>query len=404
MLAAGRAGAVDGVRPRSLVVWTDVPCMTIVERDVDPIVPLAYGISFEDPGPPTQDEVETGRRQQMVGFCRQHSPQSPLPTWLTQADVDDAASVGIVDPQAVDPEDILDVGATWQDCSTRIVADDARRPITQEAADEGVVWDTTGLARGGWAVEGYTWDPPFNQWAPRGGVVAVFDDASASDNPPVAAISTPELNIFADEVALVEGCVVATEGATFTASWAETVPGDEQVWTPFLEDEPVAGTSFAFDFVPPEAIVGSAANIRVEVVDAADQSYTAYMGFAIIVLPGSGMPCGDSGGGFLEDPGCESSSGGGSSSATSTGDASSGDADESSTAPQDDPDPQPSCGCTHASPRAAWLLVPLVVFARRRAQSQPIGAVEITRSSTARSRSIGAPPGQKFSSVTRLIP
>src|SRR5688500_8876477 len=138
----------------------------------------------------------------MLGFCRQHSPQSPLPTWLTQADVDDAASVDIVDPAAVDPEDILDVGTVWQGCTTRIIADDARRPITDAAAAEGVQWDTTGLARGGWAIEGYTWDPPFNQWVTRDGVVAVFDDASASDNPPVAAITTGELNIFADEVAL----------------------------------------------------------------------------------------------------------------------------------------------------------------------------------------------------------
>jgi hypothetical protein len=157
----------------------------------------------------------------------------------------------LLDPADIEIEDILDLGTVWQDCSTRIIPDDMRRPITEAEAAAGVQWDTTGLAQGGWAIEGYTWDPPFNQWAPRGGVVGVFDDASASDNPPVAAISTGELNIYADEVALVEGCVVATDGATLTASWAETVPGDQQVWTPFLEAEPVVGTSFAIDFMPP---------------------------------------------------------------------------------------------------------------------------------------------------------
>lgn len=365
--AADDAFATDGVRPRSLVVWSDVPCMTIVERNADPVLAFDYGIAFEDTDH-TADEVETGRRQQMVGFCRQHSPQAPLPTWLTQADVDDAASVGLLDPADIEIEDILDLGTVWQDCSTRIIADDMRRPITEAEAATGVQWDTTGLAKGGWAIEGYTWDPPFNQWSPRGGVVGVFDDASASDNPPVAAISTGELNIYADEVALVEGCVVATEGATFTASWAETVPGDQQVWTPFLENEPVVGTTFAIDFSPPEPIVGSAANIRVEIVDAADQSYTAYMREAIIVLPGSGMSCNDSGGGFLGDPGCDTSSGGSSASDTSAGTSSTstGDVDdEASTAPEDDPPNEPSCGCTNDAPRAPWLLVPLLALATR---------------------------------------
>jgi len=362
-LATSRsAGAADGIRPRSLVVWTDAPCMTIVERDADPVVAIDYSISFEDTDH-TGDEVDTGRRHQMIGFCRQHSPQSPLPTWLTQADVDDAASVALVDPADVDPEDILDLGTTWQDCTTRIIADDERRPITEAAAAQDVLWDTTGLARGGWAVEGYTWDPVFNQWVPRGGVVAVFDDAGADDNPPVAAISTGELTIYEDEVALVEGCVVATDGATFTASWAETVPGPDQVWTAFLEDEAVVGTTFAIDFSPPEQIVGGPANIRVEVVDAGGQSYVAYMREAVIVLPGSGTGCADSGGGFLGDPGCDATSSGTSSAIDTT---STADTGESSGATAEDLQNDPTCGCTHETPRAPWLLVPLLGLVRRR--------------------------------------
>jgi hypothetical protein len=360
------ARAVDGVRPRSLVTWSDVPCMTVVERNADPIVALDYDISFEDTDH-TADEVETGRRHQMIGFCRQHSPQSPLPTWLTQADVDDAASVPLLDPEDIAAEDILDVGTTWTDCSARIVPDDARLPITDAQAAQDVMWDTTGVARGGWSVEGYTWDPPFNQWAPRGGVVAVFDDAAAADNPPVAAISTGELNIFANEIAVIEGCVVAGEGSTLTASWAETVPGPDQVWTTFLEDEPVDATTFALDFVPPEAIVGSAANVRVEITDAMDQTYTAYMGYAIIVLPGGSTGgCDESGGGFLEDPGCETSSGSTTAPTETSTTQGTSDGEDSSGAAPADPKTEPSCGCTAQRSPSAWLLVPIVALARRR--------------------------------------
>jgi hypothetical protein len=364
LLTSSSASAADGLRPRAVIVWSDVPCMTVVERDVDPVLHLEYGISFEDLGH-TADEVATGRRQQMIGFCRQHSPQSPLPTWLSQADVDDAASIPLIDPADIPPEGILDLAAAWTDCTTRIVPDEQRRPITEAAAAEGVAWDTTGLARGGWAIEGYTWDPPFNLWAPRPGVVAVFDDAAATDNPPVAAISTGELSIYADDIAMIEGCVVATPGTTLSAAWAQTVPGDEQVWTPFVTDEPVEGSAFAIAFAPPEAIVGSNANIRVEFVDAVGQSYVAYMREAIAVLPGSGGGCASSGGGgFLGDPGCND---------TSTTDPvvdTTGDppatTETSAEAPSASGDPQGCAGCSSTPATTCGILVPVLAAVRRR--------------------------------------
>lgn len=364
LLASGTAAAADGLRPRAVIVWTDVPCMTVVERDVDPVLHLDYGISFEDVGH-TADEVETGRRQQMIGFCRQHSPQSPLPTWLTQADVDDAASIPLVDPADIPPEGILDLAPAWADCTTRIVPDDQRRPITEAAAAEGVDWDTTGLARGGWVIEGYTWDPPFNLWAPRPGVVAVFDDAAATDNPPVAAISTGELSIYSDDVAMIEGCVVATPGTTLSAAWAQTVPGDEQVWTPFVTDEPVEGSAFTVAFTPPDEIVGSSANFRVELVDAAGQSYVAYMREAIAVLPGSGGGCASSGGGgFLGDPGCDDTSG------TTAAPETSGDppaTTESSAGGSPDPTEPEGCGrCASTPTTTCGILVPVLAAVRRR--------------------------------------
>jgi hypothetical protein len=92
---------------------------------------------------------------------------------------------------------------------------------------------------------------------------------------------------------------------------------------------------------------------------------------AIIVLPGSGTTCGaetdGGGGGFLGDPGCDSSSGGSSVGDTTSGGSGStaASADESSSAPQEAPKTEPSCGCTNESPRATWLLVPLLALATR---------------------------------------
>lgn len=365
------AHAVDGIRPRSLVVWNDTPCMTIVDRSVDPVVHMPYAVSFEDTEH-TDDEVETGRRHQMIGLCRQHTPQAPMPVWLSQADVDDAATVDLVDPADVLADEILDTMPQWADCAVRIVADADRRPITDAAGIEGVDWDTTSVAEGAWVVEGYTWDPAFNQWSPRGGVIAVFDDASAPDNLPAAAITTGEVIVKSNEAATIEGCVVATEGSTLRADWAIPAPGDEQVWQSFVEDVAIDGTTFAIDFLPPEEIIGGSANLRVEIIDAMGRSYTAYMVDQVTVIPGGGG-CADSGGGFLEDPACDTSSGtnaGSSSGTAQTGDttAAANDTGDGSTSNGIDGPSEP-CNCRETqrsdAPTAA-LLLGVVAWMRRR--------------------------------------
>jgi MYXO-CTERM domain-containing protein len=361
LLVPATSQAMDGIRPRSLVVWNDVPCMTVVDRAVDPVVHIPYGISFEDTAH-TLDEVMTGRRHQMIALCRQRSPQAPMPVWLSQADVDDAATVGLVDPADVGLEEILDTMAQWSDCAVRVVADADRRPITAAAAAEGVDWDTTGVAEGGWVIEGYTWDPAFNQWAPRRGVFAIYDDASAPDNPPAAAVITGEVIVAANEVAMIDGCVVAPEGSTMRVDIAEPAPAEAQVWQTFLAEMPVDGTTFSIPFAPPAELVGGSTNLRVEIVDTMGRSYTAYMQDQVTVIPGSG--CGPGGGGFLEEPACETTSTGAND--TSSGTVSTGD-ETAATGMQDDPAPQ-SCGCRSddARPGVVAGLVVLVLARRRR--------------------------------------
>ena len=380
--------ASNGLHPRTPVVWSDVPCMTVVERQSDPVLHLDYGIPLEDTDV-TADEVPDSRRHQFLAFCRHHSPQAPLPVWVSAADVDAAEAKDLVPADSVSPEDVLDLSAQWSECFVRITSDEGRREITFATAAQGVNWDTSGLAPGAYMVEGYTWEPPYNIYSSRPGVVKVVDDVTAMDNPPAAAITSSETIVMSDEVAQIEGCVDASPGSTVTAEWAPSGDGPEQNWQAFVADEPVSGEAFAVEFLPPAEARGTTVNIRVTVTDPQDQTYTAYMTDGVIVLLSSQGNC-DSGGGssFVGPAGCDAGSGpatSGPTSDTETGgnaegttqhmdsaetgaEASASDTGtDSANLAGDDTGTDRGCSCSTATPgivgAAMWLILPL---ARRR--------------------------------------
>jgi hypothetical protein len=123
-----------------------------------------------------------------------------------------------------------------------------------------VVWDTSGLAPGAYVVAGYTWEPVFNIWSQRGGVVKVIDDPDRSKTGPALAISNGEEIKYPDEVLTVVGCVDAMDGSTLTGYWARTDDDTNDVleWMPFAADTPVEGDSFALPFMPPRGLGGRA--------------------------------------------------------------------------------------------------------------------------------------------------
>lgn len=314
--ALGTARAANGIHPRTPVLWEPAPaCMTIVDRTIDPKLVLPYTIPYEDLRPmDALDEVDDSRRHQFIAFCAGHSPQEPLPVWLSQADVAQASTVDIIKPEDVMAEDVMETSPTWKDCFTRITADDARRLITFAAAEEPVVWDTTGLAPGAYVVAGYTWEPVFNIWSQRGGVVKVIDDPDRSKTGPALAISNGEEIKYPDEVLTVVGCVDAMDGSTLTGYWARTDDDTSDVleWMPFAADTPVEGDSFALPFMPPAASVGGQIAMKVEVVDPMDRRYTAHMSVLASILEGSAGEsgdCSDSSINFISPPDCESSGG-----------------------------------------------------------------------------------------------
>jgi hypothetical protein len=311
VMAPALALAANGIHPRTPVDWTPAPeCLTIVDRSVDPKLVFNYAIPYEDLRPNNAvDEVDDSRRHQFVAFCRDHSPQQPLPVWLSDADAAAAEAVGVVKVAELKSEEVFETSPEWKDCFVRITPDDQRRLITFAAAKEPVVWDTTGLAVGAYVVSGYTWEPAFNIWSPRPGIVKVVDDPDPSASPPALAVLKNDDIAYSDETLAIVGCLAAMDGSTVTGYWASTNDDTEDVleWTAFAVDTPVSGDSFELSFEPPAETIGGSVAIKVEITDPMDRKFTAHMPELATILPGSAGgtgDCGMEGGNFISMPGC----------------------------------------------------------------------------------------------------
>ncbi len=360
--------------PRTPVEWDGVPCMTLHDRSQGASFHLDYDIPFEDLDV-TPDEVADSRRHQFFAYCRPHHPQDFLPTWITQADVDAAVAKNLLSEGTVEPSDILEGNAAWADCWFRLNADDDRRPISFDMAAMGVDWDTSGVPAGAYTLYGYTYEPVFNIWTLRPGVMKLHDgDPDAIG--PAGAITTGELTPYRNDMVVIEGCVDGLDGTTFTAYWALTAEDPE--WVAYVEDQPTDGDGWMFEFTPPEAIWGESAMIRVDFDDPMGRSYTTYQSTNMLVINADNPDSCDQGGSFIGSPCSGDSSGGesgsgdsgesGSGDAGSSGEAGSGDASGPMQTGGDDGSDPKGCSCTSEPQRGAplSLVVLLGLLARRR--------------------------------------
>ncbi|MCH9686133.1 MAG: hypothetical protein K0V04_32170 [Deltaproteobacteria bacterium] len=374
LLCPPAALAIDGQRLRTPVLWSDVPCMRVIDRSSEPIANLPYDIPFEDTEV-TEDEVADGRRHQFFALCRGHDPDEELPQWISEADVAAAEARELVDLGTVVGNQVLDLHPEWATCALRINADAERRPITFDAAAEGVDWDTTTVPAGTYVIEGYTHDPAASLWSPRPGVIKVVDEPDPAASGPAAAVLNGEEVVEITESVTLEGCVSAMAGATLSASWAPVGGGD--AWQPFLQDEPVQGESFALEMLLDPEMAGQSVRVRVVVEDPMNREYTAYMRERVITLPSPGS---DEGGCSSEDD-CDTTSAG---DGTDTGDGT--DPDGTGTSPTADPDSasdsdasddgtntagatdgDDGCGCHSAPGRVpSWWAALLLLAVRRR--------------------------------------
>ncbi|RMG99780.1 MAG: hypothetical protein D6705_02365 [Deltaproteobacteria bacterium] len=366
--AAGTVWAGNGTHPRTPVLWDkpgelDPPaCLTVVDRSTDPVLHLPYAIPYEDTEV-TPDEVDDSRTHQFLAFCRAFDAQHEPPLWLSEADVAKAGAKGLVPPEPLGPEDVLDTNTELAGCYTRITGDDERRPITFEMAAMGVDWDTTGLEAGPWTVYGYTWEPVANLWSLRPGVVLVSDGPDAPPPPPAMALEMapgeePYWPVGAE--ARFSACVAAEAGATVQLYWAEAA--DAPAWQPWGEAvaAPSEGTVELAAEVPAE-MAGKSVLVRATITDPQDRSYDAYLRDVAIVFDAGGDTGTTGGIGTTGGP-----------SETTSGSGTGGSSSDTGTGTGLDTGGAGGCGCTTRSPVApvgGWLLVPVVAILRRRRPS-----------------------------------
>jgi hypothetical protein len=288
-IASTAARAANGNKPRTPPDFGEVPCMTIVDRSIDPVFHLEWTIENEDVEL-TKDEVEDSRTHQFFAFTE---PRYALPWWISDADVQAAAALDLVDPTTLGEADVMDTSSDLASFDwTRINGDDERIPITFEAASEGLDWDTSGLAAGAWEIRGYVWEPPVNQWTRRNGIIKVVDDADPSSSPPAAWIRrTPGLIVDAGESATLSACVDAMAGSTMTVEWAE-FGYDDLDWHEALPPQTIATGDVELVVQAPGCTEGGPIVYRVTVTDPQGRSDSTETPDVIVVLADqSGAAC-----------------------------------------------------------------------------------------------------------------
>jgi MYXO-CTERM domain-containing protein len=374
------ANAGNGVKPRTPVLWEEPPCLTLVDRSVDANLHIPYAIPMEDPIPGesiTPDEVEGSRTHQFFAFAREVDQITFYPSWINDVDVQAAVAKSIIEAGSVDAEEILDSAEAWAGEWSRITPDDPRRSISFDVADAGVDWDTTPLAVGVYHVEGYTFEPQFNLWWPRAGVIKVHDGDPDAAGPAIA-LDQIDLVMYRDGTATITGCIDAPAGTTVEGSWALALPATPLDWQPFGAAT-IDGDTFAVDFAAPQEAAGMFLTVRA-VATNDGRSYTSHLRTLVTVLEYEDPEACDDSGGFIGKPGCggvgtddDSSSGGSGTSGTAPTD------DTTSTSGPSETGGPSGCGCatdTPAGSPAAWWLFALGSTVLRRRSSC---SVESTR-------------------------
>jgi uncharacterized protein (TIGR03382 family) len=389
-LAPTAAQAGNGIKPRTPVLWEDVPCMIVVDRSADPMLHLPYGVPYDDPGIGEElgpDEVADSRTHQFFAFSRDIDLWSYLPRWITGTDIlayDTVAPPSEMgedtfDPMDIDPEDVFETSTVWEGAWFRINADDDRRPISIAQAAMGVDWDTSMVPAGTYHLQGYTWEPPLNIWSRRPGVVKVTDGGDPAQYGPAAALHMAEaddLIYHKGDTAILTGCLDAMDGTTVSAAWANSDPDLGMEWTPIAEDLELPTGPFEIDFAIPDEAAGFQIMLRVVATDPMDRTYTGYLGTLVTVLLDETPNCPDAGSSFIGGPGCNDSddageadgtSGGGTGSGGTVGTTGTGETGTTAPGTGDDGDPRKGCGCTgNRRPGAAMMVLPIAALAARR--------------------------------------
>lgn len=377
----GEAEAGNTVHPRTPVLWPDAPCIQTIDRSVSSSFAFSYAIAREDTLL-TIDELDDSRTHQFFAFCRQWPAGSPPPNYVSLADLQRAIDNGneLDASKLDDPEATLETSPAWAGCWTRVTADDARRPITFEAAAEPVVWDASTVATGTWVVAGYTWEPPYNLWRRAPWVVRVVEGSETAEQlQPAAALGeTPEL-LNEDEPTALPLCVAADASASVRLGWA---PSDEQPpqWREAEAIPSEGATMLALPFAAPPEAWGLTLVLRARVEGAGGAYSTHPLGSLVVIKPGGPDPSGSDDASEATDDAAETTAG--ASEGTDTGSSTGAGAGASAS------DSPGACACssTHARGSAGGLaLALLALLGLRRRHHTPSRArsIAVARGSVA---------------------
>lgn len=377
MLAAAPAMAVNGNLPRTPPVFPPHACLGVVDRSVDATYVFKVGIPYEDVVV-TADELPDSRTFEFFAFCRGDPPETPYPNWIDMEDAQRALAIGSIS-ELPPPDTVLETAERWAighdgvdgSCVQSI---GPRIPISCDATQDGVAWDTTGVPAGNYVILGYTFSPATNLWTPRTGVVQVHDGTPT----PVAAFASPvyDAQVFQQTGYRVLGCMGGPPGTQVTLAWAsiaDELDGDVAgVWTDFAELDAADGV-FDVQLVPPESAVYLGLVLRATARDDTS-SWVAYSSGFLTIYPGDDesddpeVPPGPDRCEVGEEPtaGLELDEGGDASSDAST-----------TSDPQEDANGHDGCGCDahggEPSHLAAFMGLWLCgALARRRARARAI--------------------------------
>jgi hypothetical protein len=291
---ARQARAGNGLHARTPVLWHDVECLERIDRATQPTYALSYDIPFEDIDV-TEDEVDNSRTHQFFAFCRQLPPGVEPPQWITPLDVSQAEAHNLLPEGGVGELDVLEDHPQWQGCWYRINADEERRPITYEMAEQEVVWDLAEVPAGTYSLQGYTYEPAFNLWVPRNaGVIKIVDSEGVADAGPAAAITSGEQSVCVGESIVLEGCFDALPDASVTVSYAVVSDADELQWVEVEHEGALGDGRFALRWTAPDDLGDETVVTRIDFIDPNANSYSAFAAHDVFVRPRSSPGCGSS--------------------------------------------------------------------------------------------------------------
>lgn len=259
LLVPNVAWASNGAGIRTPPIFPQAACITDVDRSEDPVFHLDVGLARED-FMVTDDEPADSRRFQFFLVCEDvHRDLLELPNWITVAEAQDALARGSIDAMPPD-EDVLELRDDLRGCVFPMNDASERMPITCEATQAGLDFDTRELPAGNYVVRGYTYEPPLNLWSVRRGVVRIYDDLASA--PPSAGLRTPSLDgmqLRPGSPFPIQGCAAAT--CDVELQYASLIDiGNDDAWVTFAN---VAPGSFDVPFDPSEDLIGQPLLIRV---------------------------------------------------------------------------------------------------------------------------------------------